>query len=218
MSDTLTVSDVLTKVDVPEGTVGSASIQRFEITQGQVTRALFHPGRRGRTDPGIYTKLVVSGELWMSDTEDERSDHWKAVRAMMNIPHDQGRVLITGLGIGMAVQAALRVPQVAHVDVVESNPDVIALAAPHYERMATEAGKTLAVHQGDAHDRKGLFPNGETWDVAWHDIWLEISPDNLASMATLARRYTRHVKWQGFWAKEECRYHRDRERRDLWWR
>jgi hypothetical protein len=216
MKTQLRASDVLTKVDVPEGAVGSAKIERFEITESDVRLALFQDSR-ARTDPGTYTKLVVGGELWMSDTQAERRDHYEPVRRALELDHSEGRVLITGLGIGMVVQAMLHVPQITHVDVVEMNPDVIDLAAPHYSEMAAKLGKTFDVHHGDAHARKVLFPAGTTWDLAWHDIWLNICTDNLESMGKLARTYTRFVGWQGFWAKEECRYQRDRERRMFWW-
>lgn len=120
------------KVSVPEGTSGSITIKRFVVTEADsradAMRSIFSGSARF-VDPGTYTGMYEGGVLWMSDTRDEIHDHSGA------IIEATGRVLIHGLGIGMVVQACLRKKDVKHVTVVEKSADVIALVAPHYQKM-----------------------------------------------------------------------------------
>lgn len=148
----------------------------------------------------------------MSDTPDERDDHsgivWEAHWAHAT------RVLINGLGLGMVVNAMLRIPTMQHIDVVEIDPDVIALVKPHYDRVAAECGVELAIHEADAYTIQ--WPKGTWWDVAWHDIWLAIDTGNLPEMARLHRKYGRRVRSQGSWRKGYLQMMRERERRAGW--
>ena len=167
------------KVDIPEGMSGSVSIRRFEVSEEaarfEALRAII--GGSGRGVPaGWYTGLYRNGTLWMSDTPDEMRDHWEVCR---EIERRGGRVLIMGLGIGMLVRFALSLPNVEHVDVVEIDPDVIALVGPTYE------GDRCTVHLGDAYTYR--FPAGSRWDVVWHDVWAHITSDNVPEMAPLKR-------------------------------
>jgi len=84
---------------------------------------------------------------------------------------------------------------VTAVDVVELEPDVVDLVGRYY---STES--RVAFHVGDAYTHR--FPPGTTCDVAWHDIWDNISSDN--DFATLHRRYGRRVRWQGSWCRDEA--------------
>jgi len=209
------VSEILDLVTVPEGKSGKVKIERFEIKEEDRSRGFFQYGARA-PQPGTYTRLMRSGRLWMSDTYAERSDHWEAVTKMLHLD-EPGRVLIGGLGIGMVVQAALRCPNVTHVDVVEIDEDVIALVGPHYEKMAEDAGKTIRIVHGSVFDRKKLFTREDRWAVAWMDIWEELSMDNLPDMAKLSRTYTRFADWIGHWGREIVRYQVRRERQYAHW-
>lgn len=208
------------KVSVPEGKSenGRAMIQRFEVSkeraQQSLIRQLAQGHNRGYVQEGRYTRLIVDGELWMSDTRDEQTDHYVAISAFKRC-NNGARVLITGLGIGMVLGAALKFPNIAQVDVVELDPDVIEIVGPHYERMARQNGKTLRIIQGDAHNRRKCFPDGDTWHAAWHDIWPTITSDNLPSMLTITRRYMRHTQWQGFWCRDECKRLRRKENDEM---
>lgn len=185
------------KVDIPEGISGNVRVKRFEVTEqaAAMERLRSIIGGHGRGVPaGWYTGLFRNGGLWMSDTPDEMRDHWQVCR---EIERRGGRVLIMGLGIGMLVKYALDLPQVEHVDVVEIDPDVIALVGPTY------AGERCTIHHGDAYTYR--FPVGSRWDVVWHDVWAHISGDNVPEMAKLKRSYGRRADWQGCWAEEESR-------------
>ena len=210
----------LMSVTVPPGEKGSAKVQRFEITEDDVLRARissFGSGR-GSTEPGEYTKLLINGNLWMSDTHDERRDHLPALRQAAYYGPTDGNavsVLITGLGLGMVINAMLQLPRVGLVDVVESNQDVIDLVGPHYQEMADKNGVRLNIHHGDAVDRKGIFGSGDRhWDVVWHDIWLDITADNYEDMKSLRRRYGRYSRWQDCWCSGEVKRAYDQDKRD----
>jgi len=194
------------KVEVPEGQSGVVRVVRFTVPEKswQNMRLAFD-GRH--CIPGEYTKLTEGGRLWMSDTTAEWYDHFEAVS---QIRRRGGRVLINGLGLGMVVKAALACENVEHVDVVESNEDVIKLVGPTY------AGERCTIHHADAYGQAKAWSPGTRWTVAWHDIWIDINEDNLPSMAKLKRSYGRRVDWQGCWGQGDILRRRRREA-GRWW-
>lgn len=159
------------------------------------------------TPPGRYTGLKCNGTIWMSDVPDEKRQHsealWEARRR-------GGRCLVHGLGLGMVVKALADLPNVEHVDVVELDPDVIALCGPAFDRY----GARVTIHHDDALARR--WPSGTRWSVVWHDIWPTISADNLSEMGKLNRSFGRRADWQGAWAQDECRYYRRKESAWTW--
>lgn len=195
-------------VTVPEGVSGSVAVERFTVEGNEVESIRLAFSGRG-VRPGTYTMLTRNGRLWMSDTTAEKRDH--SYVAAMCARSTTKRVLINGLGLGMIVQSALQNPAVEHIDVVEIDPDVIALVGPHYE-----ASGRVTIHQADSYEQCKAWPKGSHWDVAWHDIWPDLCVDNLAEMAKLHRSYGRRVEWQGSWGKELLESHRDRDRRSGW--
>lgn len=197
-------------VTVPESFCGDTAIRRFTVQAANTFRTFSNSyGARGRgLNPGdVYTGLYRRGELWMSDTPDEKRDHADALYYAGQLR--AARVLINGLGLGMVLGGLLAMDHVAHIDVVEIDAEVISLVAGHYQDAATAAGKTVTVHQGDACSI--AWPPGTRWDIAWHDIWPDLCTTNLEQMATLHRRYGRRVRWQGSWGKELLLHHRRRE-------
>jgi hypothetical protein len=198
------------KVDVPEGTKGPWTVERFTVTEQDTLvfnmRATFKPG--GRTiRPGTYTRLMRAGS-WdnpiMSDTPAEIRDHLRF------IGWARGDVLITGLGLGVVLQAVLNKPDVRRVTVIEIDQDVIDLVAPHY---AARFPDRFEVIHGDALTLK-IRP-GRKWDCAWHDIWPSVCSDNLPTMKRLHRRFGRRVcDFQGSWCREMCEQQRRRDQRD----
>lgn len=172
---------------------GSVRIEEMEVSALQT---MF--GARG-TQPGTFTRLVVDGQLWMSDTQAEYRDH---VSAIVNA---KGRVLLNGLGLGCVLKAILAKPEVTHVDVIESDQRVVDLmrqVAPWVNDPRVE------IHVADAYEQAKAWPVGTRWDAAWHDIWLDLCEDNLPEMARLKRSYGRRVDWQGAWGQELLQYHR----------
>lgn len=195
------------QVTIPEGKLDGVRVERFTLSEADILATAWRLGARAAT-PGTYTKLVMDGALWMSDTPAEFRDHSNAVY-MIKRPETR-RVLINGLGIGMVVKAAVDAPHVEHIDVVELDKRVVDLIGPHYE-----ADPRVTIHHADAYTID--WPKGTRWDVVWNDIWLDLCTDNLDLMAKLHRKYGRRAGWQGSWGKELLRRQRDQERRSGWY-
>lgn len=192
-------------VTVPAGTSGNVEVRQFTVTPADAERDMIRAFFQGRHTPaGTYTALHRSGYLWMSDTPDEQRDHYRPVREAER--RRATRVLVNGLGLGMVVAAMLTIESVEHIDVVDIDPDVIALVGPHYEQMATTMGKTVTIHHGDAYTM--TWPAGVQWDVAWSDIWPDLRLTNLGDMTRLSRRYRHRVNWHGYWGRELLLRHR----------
>lgn len=169
-------------------------VTRFTIDETAAEKSAFHAairGGRGYVPPGTYTRLTHRGCLVMSDTPDEMRDHLPIVRAAC------GHVLINGLGLGMVLGAVLAKPEVEAVAVVEIDPDVVELVAPHY------ASPRVTIHQADALTWRP--PAGVRFGAVWHDIWPDICVDNLADMTRLKRRYAKRTDWQGCWSEHQTR-------------
>jgi len=206
----------LMEVTVPEGTKGHMKIERFEITEEDVARQMLRAMTqnvvtgRGYTKPGMYTKLLGDNVFWMSDTYDERKDHFPALMEAESWGPG-ARVLVGGLGIGMVINAMIQMPEVAEIDVIEMDRDVIDLVADHYVTLAEEYGTVLTIHRGSVFEPEKLFVNGDCWDAVWMDIWPFISADNLPEFQTLAKLYESRTEWIGFWAEEECNLMKEHE-------
>jgi hypothetical protein len=144
--------------------------------------------------PGTYKVLHMDGELMMSNTPDEMADAAEFIHAA------RGRVLINGFGLGCTVLACMMKDEVEHVTVVERNINVLKhIVPPFMERF----GDRLSVYAASAFD--WTPPEGEWFDVAWHDIWPTISDTNLPDMGRLTDKYAHHPGIQQFcWCEEEC--------------
>lgn len=196
------------KCDVPEGQSGPWRIERFVIDP-EAARLynlglLFEGNGRYAVEPGTYTRLAHehTHDPIMSDTPAE-------VRALKPAAHAferyGGRVLINGLGLGLVVKVALMAPAVEHVDVVEIDPDVIRLVAPHY------GNGRVTVYEADAFTIQ--WPRGTRWSAVWHDIWPTICGDNAEGIGRLKRRYAQRCVWQAAWEEQQVRYQNHRDSR-----
>ena len=185
------MSEIIPAVAVPEGRMGPWSVERFEVSAREA--ALFSINRQGRCiKAGTYTRLSHEERgVVMSDTPAEKRDH---VGFVVNA---KGHVLINGLGLGMCLAAALRKPEVERVTVVELDADVIALVGRHY---AADARVEIVHCDAFAYQP----PKGVRYGAVWHDIWDDITSDNLPEMTRLHRKYGRRADWQGSWARYEC--------------
>lgn len=204
----------LSHLPVPISTgLGKVRVERFEITQSDMLsimlRAAVHPGEARRMPAaGWYTRLLIDGQIVMSDTRAEMNDHLPALRAVLRAVErepDDARVLINGLGLGMFAAAAIRAGA-KHVDVVEVNPYVIEAVGYDLDRLAAAAGVSLTIHHCDALQK--TWKPRTRWSYVWHDIWPTITSDNLPSIHRLKRMYARHCDEQGVWAEDEVAYHK----------
>ncbi len=124
----------------------------------------------------------------------ETADLWEPVR------HATGHCLVTGLGLGIVVNAMLLKPGVERVTVLEIDPDIIGLVGSHYR---AKFGDRLELIEADALTWKP--PRGARYAAVWHDIWPAICADYLPEIRTLKVRYARRCDWQGVWAEDEMR-------------
>lgn len=105
----------------------------------------------------VIHRLVDNHGTWMSDIPCEVYDMANAVECM------EGHVLVGGLGLGLAVEFLLALPQTKSVTVVEKSKDVIDLVWPH---LSTINKKNL-IH-GDLFE---FLKQKQAFDSAFYDIW-----------------------------------------------
>lgn len=180
-------------VEVPEGKTERVRIDTFtvspEIARYSNVKMLYDGEYWMRIEPGTYKRLVVDGEMMMSNTPMERySNDWI-------IKEGKGRILINGLGLGCVLTALLKKPDVTEVWVVEKDEDVIKLVWPTFEHDP----RVRLIH---ADALEYVPPKGQVFDYVWHDIWPTISVDNLPDMTKLHRRYARRCVHQQSWLRE----------------
>ena len=186
---------MIESVNVPEGSRGKWTVSKFTVSEADAKFSALRAAVKGRgyVKAGTYTQLTCQGRgIVMSDTPDERRDHYGAVRKA------HGHVLINGLGLGMVLAAVLKREGVEKVTVVEIDPDVIALVGPTYS-----SDPRVEIVNASAFDYKP--PKGTRYCVVWHDIWDSICGDNLPEMTKLKRKYGKATGWQGCWCEDETR-------------
>ncbi len=194
------------RTNIPEGEIGNVKIDRFVVSGVRAgierIRALWNSGRY--VPEGEYTRLLIDGQVMMSDTPDEIRDH------LSFIYQASGKILINGLGLGIALELILQKKEVKEVTVIELNENVIKLVAPHFKDP-----RCTIIHD-NAFDFKP--PKGVRYDFVWHDIWVSLCTDNLEEMTKLKRKYGRRCNWQECWGEGFLRYQKRKEKREnsLW--
>ena len=218
--------------ELPEGQDGNYLIRKVVHGNHHYNGALDFLLDRG-TVPGTYTVLfeladeedkleaLRKGHVWMSDTPAEIKDHMPFFERLQD--DEPISVLINGLGIGMALKAALSTDSVSQIDVVEINNTIIELVWPTWEKFNAELAhpKDLRLHRGSAYDLAPTLAKGR-WSLVWHDIWPEFDPDNLPDMDWFLSVYEGHAEWQGCWGRAICLMMSDAEKwqaagRPNWW-
>jgi hypothetical protein len=180
------------------------SLERHEIPKRCYER-LFHCLSGPRIELsrdcgyGPITVLKHDGQVWMSDTRAEILEHAEFLNKLWYTESLTPRVLINGLGLGMAVKAALT-HHASHIDVVEIDEKVIELIAPQFEEES--ASGRVTIHHADAYEME--WPKGTEWSLAWHDIWPTIASSNIEEMDRLHKKYKSKVKWQASWQRKGC--------------
>lgn len=198
------------KIDVPVGISNDWEIARFEVTEDEAKfhnlREALHGSRRN-ISPGVYTRLTRRGNVIMSNTPAEIHDNHNLMRHVRICPiiADNDHILINGLGLGVTLQLVLDKPAIKHLTIIEKSEDVIALVAPHWK---ARYGDRLTIIHADAFDWQP--PKNKRYGVVWHDIWDNITSDNLPEMHKLHRKYGRRCDWQGSWCRWECEQARRR--------
>jgi hypothetical protein len=182
---------------------GNLELSHWDVPRDDPARLWYMIEGGEDRDPGYgrFVKLTdprLDQGPWMSDTRAEIMEHMPYLKRLAKLQSVQVQptVLITGLGLGMAVRAAL-LHGASQVDVIELDADVVVLSGAQFAD-----DPRVTIHQGNAFTAP--LPRAERWDVAWHDIWPTIDDRNLPEMAHLMGRYP--ARWTGAWQEAGCRY------------
>ena len=104
-----------------------------------------------------------------------------------------GKVLTTGLGIGMFVDYVLLNDNVESITVIEKYQEVIDLVAPY---LKDRWGDRLIIIKADALE----YVPDQRYTVIWHDIWAnQFAAENTADCRKIKEVYAPYCDWQGFW-------------------
>lgn len=182
------------KSSIPAGTSGEWKVEKFTVPEFSIEALrLVLKGRP--IVPGDYTKLTHRGYPVMSDTPAELRDLLPLVSAVNAMQPE--KVLMNGLGLGIAILCILPCPSIKHIDIVERSTDVMWLVARHLPEK-----HRISIHYHDAYTKEWV--KGTRWDIVWHDIWTNIpTEEDKADITRLKRKYARRCKWQGVWAEKE---------------
>lgn len=188
-------------VTVPDGRRGPWRIDTFKLTEEDVMlqnlRHLRDSNAYMVCPPGEYRRLTHRERgVIMSNTPMEILTAREAIRDAA------GKVFVSGLGLGMVVEAMLRKPEVLSVVVAELDADVMALVGPTVSRVAAEQGKALTVMRCDVETFAPVA--GEHFDYAWHDIWDQIDDDNLPQMTRIMSKFRPFAKRQACWSRPQA--------------
>ena len=144
------------------------------------------------SEDGKRYKMLVNGEhMFMTNMPTEVADHIKFI----NIAKNSKKILINGLGLGLALTEILKSDIPESIDVIESSRDVINLVAPTY--IIDQRVKVIHAEALTHNPPKGAF-----YDAVWHDIWPTISEENILEADILTKKYEKICAWQGVWVLE----------------
>lgn len=207
MGDLLTCLLRMRHPHLRAGSVGHWTLSRFTVTPEAAAasrlRAMCNPQRAFRFMPaGRYWCLDCDGATVMTDTPDERRDHYPVVyqAAARVVAGERVTALVFGLGLGMVTKALLDLARVDHVTVVEIDPDVRALIGAAMQRRYRDR---LTLIGADAFTWQP--PKDTRWTVGWADIWNTIGGKHWPAMKALRRRYGRRCQWWGAWCERLMR-------------
>lgn len=192
------------EIDVPNGKSNEWEVDEFTVGKNELSQQ-FSIMKTGRgVKAGTYKRLKRGGITVMSNTPDEIRDFVYQFRGV------KGRVLINGLGLGVTVKYLLDNPEVTEVIVIEKSKDVIDLVADTYRK-----DSRFKVINADCFEY--LPPKGDTYNFVWHDIWDDITSDNLEEMKKLHRKYGRRTESQASWCRWLCERQKKQERNSYYW-
>ena len=175
---------------------GCARLKKFEATGFAAALAGIPHGE--------YIKLIVNGELMMSDTPMEKRT------SIDFVSNAEGEVLICGLGIGLVILPLLESEKVKSITVIEKYQDVIDCVLPQIKGYDSE--NKLNVICADCFD----FTTDKRFDTIFIDIWPCVNSDIYKEeMQPLKRKYKKFLKSERrtmkniyVWAEYNARYDR----------
>lgn len=132
--------------------------------------------------PGDYVRLIVNGELMMSNTDMEKRTSARFVRGA------EGNVLICGLGIGLVLLPLFKNPKVKTITVIEKTQEVIDIILPQIKKFDTD--NKLTVICADCFEWEAT----DRYDTIFIDIWPSINRDIYEEeMVPLKKKYCKFL-------------------------
>jgi hypothetical protein len=191
--------------EIPNGDFGNWHIDSAELSEMRSEidklKLLHSPFSFPETyvPSGWYKRLITldTKEVMMSNTWAEIGGHYEL------FANAHGRVLINGLGLGIAAWVIDKIPEVDEVIVQEIDPKII----KWMESAIWEHTTKVEIFQGDAW--KGIEDDRIRFDYIWHDIWPNYCSDNIQEFRDMRCTYLEHIKnpkrafeCQGCWSEE----------------
>ncbi|MGB5812420.1 MAG: hypothetical protein WBG86_17915 [Polyangiales bacterium] len=157
-------------IRIPTGTSGALSIKHEAKPAGYEAFLAFprsmllggQPAGRVKFDhTTVWHSLCEEGRgVWMTSAPVEQEQHWRALEDAT------GRVLVGGLGLGMAANILHVLDDVDEIVIVEKSQEVIDLVWEHTDR------DKATIICADLHEWLELeHESTPTFDLAFYDIW-----------------------------------------------
>lgn len=149
---------------------------------------------------------MADSEFYVPAGRYKRLVHEKRGVVMNNFPHvlrlrnsclqnSYGSVFLSGLGLGLLVDALLERKSVEKICVVEIDADVISLCGSKYAN-----DSRVCIFNANVFD---YFPSdGEFFQAVWHDVWETFWIEEKKQAEALCARWKKHSNWQGAWGLE----------------
>lgn len=164
------MSDILSPIEV-----GEAKVVIMDYTNKKLGFWETMSGIRNEK----YAKLIINGELVMSETPMEHRTNSDFVLDA------NGDVLIGGLGLGMIILAIQDKENVSSITVVERSQDVIDAVA--HQLPLNNNVKIIC-------DNVFTYKPSSKYDCIYMDIWSYVNEDIYKEMCALKRRYGHYLK------------------------
>lgn len=173
---------------LPELQDGNVQIKNFQLSETTVMMEAVRNRNwltRGLKANYTYTKLLLNGNLWMSDTPMERNSNNEFIK------NANGDVLIFGLGIGLIIYPLLNDANIKSITVIEKDQKLIDLIWPILKKYDTQ--KALTVINGDAFEYYSYLKKGTKFDTIYFDIWVDICTDNYEDIKRVEKPYRKFL-------------------------
>jgi len=140
---------------------------------------------RSQRDEVIYSHLWRGEEMWMDDLPHCLTEEVEFAN------YANGRILLSGLGLGSLPSVLCTIPQIESIDIIERELDVIELVWSHLSTQSPKIHLIIA-------DALTYKPTADQhWDFAWHDIWL--TDPTVEEQQAMIERYAAYADRQFCW-------------------
>ena len=153
---------------------GNAAIEHFTVWEHDF-RAIYRDGLEPNKE---YVRLMIDGEIMMSDAPMEKETNYEAVSEA------HGDVLVGGLGIGLILLPMQEKEEVKTITIIEQNQNVIDIV-----------GSQLPLNDKVKIIHADIFDHNPTrkFDCVYLDIWPDICTDNADGMKMLIKKYSDYL-------------------------